>query len=781
MSRISKTRIAKGALKAGLFAACSTISLSAGGGVALAQSEAANADSADVIVVTSRRREESLQDVPIAVTAYSGEALEAAGALDLTALQLTTPNTTLEVSRGSNSTITPFIRGVGQQDPVAGFEQGVGIYVDDIYINRPQGAVLEIYDVERIEVLRGPQGTLYGRNTIGGAIKYVTRRLNPEEPEVRLLARGGSYAQADVIGTVSLPLTDTLRVGGSVGYFHRNGFGDNLFLDGVENYNKEILAGRFSVEFEPNENFFFRVAGDYLNDDSDPRQGHRLIDGQFTPGAFPVLDNVFDTRAGLNEPRQEVQTRGLSGLAEWYVTDEITIKNILAYRDGWSESPIDFDSLPIADLDVPVRYEDDQFSEEFQIIYEGDRLQGLVGFYYLDARAFNIFESILGTLTELSSPPLTGLRIGDVNTKTWAVFGDFTYSLTDELSISFGGRYTEDERTALVVDQLFIGAGTGLLTGPPGTLLSTDTNQTFNETFTDFSPRASITWEPTDDLTIYASYSQGFKGGGFDPRGDVDTVPDGNNDGFVDDAEINAFIGFEPEEVDTYELGVKKSLWDNRYTSSFAFFYSDYANVQIPGSVGVDADGDGIAEDFAGVTTNAAEARILGIEYEGNALLYEAERGGGLNARWSLGWIDAEYQEFIGPDGTDVSDERFFQNTPEWSASVYATWSQPFGIAKHEGDLALTSGFSYRSFTNNFEVETPLDQPGYVLFDASLVWTSTDGRWQVGVHGKNLTDKEYIVAGYDFFTIPPFLGLEGTLTAFYGNPRQIFGTVGVQF
>ncbi|MEO1252873.1 MAG: TonB-dependent receptor [Pseudomonadota bacterium] len=745
--------------------------------------DAASGDAAsrDVIVVSARRREESLQDVPIAVTAYSGDELQAAGAVDLTALQLTTPNTTLEVSRGSNSTITPFIRGVGQQDPVAGFEQGVGLYIDDVYLNRPQGAVLEIYDVERIEVLRGPQGTLYGRNTIGGAIKYVTRRLNPDEPELRLLARGGSYAQADVIGTVSLPVTDTLRVGGSVGYFHRNGFGDNLVLDGVENYNKEILAGRFSVEFEPNENFFFRIAGDYLNDDSDPRQGHRLIEGQFTPGAFPVLDDVFDTRAGLNEPRQEVETRGISGLAEWYVTDEITIKNILAYRDGESNSPIDFDSLPVADLDVPVRYEDDQLSEEFQVIYEGDRLQGLVGFYYLDARAFNIFESILGTLTALDSPPLTGLRIGDVDTKTWAVFGDFTYSLTDQLSISFGGRYTEDERTALVVDQLFAGEGTGLLTGEPGILLRTDTNRTFNETFTDFSPRASITWEPNEDLTLYASYSQGFKGGGFDPRGDVIQVPDANNDGVIDDMEIDEFIGFEPEEVDTYEFGVKKSLWNNRYTSNFAFFYSDYTNVQIPGSVGVDADGDGIAEDFAGVTTNAAEARIFGVEYEGNALLYEAADGGALSSRWSLGWIDAEYQEFIGPDGSDVSDERFFQNTPEWTASLFATWSQPVGIGRHDGDLALTSGFSYRSLTRNFEVATPLDQPEYVLVDASLVWTSNDGRWQVGVHGKNLTDKEYIVAGYDFFTIPPFLGLEGTLTAFYGNPRQIFGTVGVQF
>ena len=141
-----------------------------------ADADAPTEDEADIIV-TARRRAENLQDVPIAVTAYSGEALERQGAIDITDLSDTTPNVTLETSRGTNTTLTAFIRGVGQQDPVAGFEAGVGLYLDDVYLNRPQAAVLDIYDVERIEVLRGPQGTLYGRNTIGGAIKYVTRRL----------------------------------------------------------------------------------------------------------------------------------------------------------------------------------------------------------------------------------------------------------------------------------------------------------------------------------------------------------------------------------------------------------------------------------------------------------------------------------------------------------------------------------------------------------------------------------------------------------------------------
>ena len=160
----------------------------------------------DEIIVTARRRSETLTSVPIAITAFSGDELQAKGAGDITALADEVPNVTLEPSRGTNSTLSAFIRGVGQQDPVSGFEQGVGIYLDDVYLNRPQAAVLDIYDVERVEVLRGPQGTLYGRNTIGGAIKYVTRKID-DAFHLRLRGTYGSYDQADGVATISSPLT----------------------------------------------------------------------------------------------------------------------------------------------------------------------------------------------------------------------------------------------------------------------------------------------------------------------------------------------------------------------------------------------------------------------------------------------------------------------------------------------------------------------------------------------------------------------------------------------
>src|SRR3954469_9411541 len=165
------------------------------------------------IVVTARRRNELLLNVPVAVPAYSGEQLNRQGAPDITDVADATPNVTLEVSRGTNSTLSPFIRGIGQQDPVAGFEQGVGLYLDDVYLNRPQAAVLDIYDVDRIEVLRGPQGTLYGRNTIGGAIKYVTRRIATDGPHLSARVDAGTHGQLDGIVSASTPLTETVRIG----------------------------------------------------------------------------------------------------------------------------------------------------------------------------------------------------------------------------------------------------------------------------------------------------------------------------------------------------------------------------------------------------------------------------------------------------------------------------------------------------------------------------------------------------------------------------------------
>jgi iron complex outermembrane receptor protein len=749
------------------------------------------------IVVTARRRAESLQDVPIAVTAYSGEALERQGAIDITDLSDTTPNVTLENTRGTNNSLSAFIRGVGQQDPVGGFEAGVGIYLDDVFLNRPQAAVLDIYDVERIEILRGPQGTLYGRNTIGGAIKYVTRRL-PNDFEVKLRGTYGTYDQAEGVVSVSAPLGDLFKVGGSFARLTRGGFGDNLNIPGVENYNKDVYAGRGTIEFaSPDDRLFVRISGDYTRDKSDPRNGHRLIPSLLT-GA-PVLNDVFDTRAGLNNPKQDVEAYGIALNMSAELTDQLTFRSISAYRQDTSFTPIDFDALPSEDVDVPARYANDQFSQEFQLLYEGNRLQGLVGFYYLDANARTTFDVILNTTAPLLG--LTALNAstdGTVRTDTYSFFGDFTFDVTSQIAVSVGGRFTHDERKASILRQNKIGrsvifGGTPINAGPAQTDFAGEAS------FEEFTPRASVTFKPNDDNTIYASYSKGFKGGGFDPRGNATIAPDTNRNGVREYQEIYDFFLFDPETVDSYEVGYKASLFDRRLNFALAGFYADYKNVQIPGSVGVDANGDGIFESFAGVTTNAAKAEIKGIELEASARLARDFAGprSSLNFSGTLGYIDARYKKFFAAIGTppaltDIADLRAIQNTPKWTLS--GTLDGTIGVGS--GLLFASTTVSYRSKTNQFELPSPfLDQPGYALWDASLVWTDESDRYSIGLHAKNIANKEYITSGYQFLvTAPdgtplrtaagalrPSLGREGIVTAFYGNPRQVFATVGLKF
>ena len=354
------------------------------------------------IVVTAQRREESQLDVPLSVSAFDGAALAEMGVVTLDEVAKISPNVTLEASRATNNTLSAFIRGVGQQDPVAGFEAGVGIYLDDVYLNRPQGAILDVFDVERVEVLRGPQGTLYGRNTIGGAVKYVTRPLS-DEVEFKAHAAYGSYNQTDVILTGSVPLSDAFRVGAAVAWLTHDGYGKNLVQSGVDNYNKDVLAGRLSAEFDVTPTFQLRFVGDWTEDNSDPKQGHRLIPGRVS--GTPVLGDVYDTTAGINVIDQSYEGGGASLVAQWDLNDRFTLKNIVAYREDETKSPIDFDAAILEDVDAPVIYNNDQFSEEFQVSYSGDRLNGIVGLFYLDANASNTFDVLLGVTGDLISAP----------------------------------------------------------------------------------------------------------------------------------------------------------------------------------------------------------------------------------------------------------------------------------------------------------------------------------------------------------------------------------------
>ena len=706
--------------------------------------------SVDDIIVSARRRDEALKDVPVAVSAFSAEQLEQKGSADITELTRSAPSLTLQAARGSNSTLISFIRGVGQQDPLWGFEPGVGLYMDDVYIARPQAAVLDIFDIQRIEILRGPQGTLYGRNTIGGAIKYVTKRIDADEPQGQVRASYGSYNQRDLVASAELPFNDKFAVSAAVARYLRDGYGTNLNT-GNEHYNKDVTAARFSAEWTPTDNLFFRLAGDIVKDDSNARHGHREL--------APSPADVYDTNAGAGDANR-VEAKGLSLTGEWNVNEWLTLKSVTAQRDGLTRGNIDFDNLPAPILDIPARYDDDQFSQEFQAVFSGDRWSGVAGVYYLDATASGAFDTVLGLAN------LTTLTAGSVDTKSYAVFGDFSYDVTDALSVSVGARWTHDEKTGTVFRQQYLGIrspdfgnGAAVPIGAPRT------DYTATKEFEKFTPRVSVSYKLTPDLTTYVSWGEGFKSGGFDMRGDAVLYPD-------------TVKGYRPETVETWEIGLKGSLFDNRLNFATAIYDSSYEDQQITTQYPAGAT-------VASVVDNVGSSSIRGWEFEGRLRVTD-----NLTLNGMLSYTDAEFEQFMAyiPTGplnsscptqpgcvVDVSDQRDFQNTPEWTGSIGATYTH---WMENGSSLAFIPSASYRGDYQLFETASPiLDQEGFWMFDASLVWTSSNDRLTVGVHGKNLSDEQYRVGGYVF----PGALFGDSLIGYYGAPRTVTATIGLKF
>ena len=749
-----------------------------------ATAKADDGEKVEVVTVTARRREELIQDVPGAVTAFSGVALEKAGIPDITGLADLIPNTTLKTSRATNTTLTAFIRGIGQQDPVAGYEQGVGIYLDDVYLARPQGALSDIYDLARIEVLRGPQGTLYGRNTIGGAIKYVTRKLS-DKPELSIKATFGSYSQKDLVVKGSVPVSDTLRIGGTIASFNRDGFGKNV-INGNDNYNKEVLAGRFSAEFTPNSSLFIRFSADRTVDDSLPKQGYRVTPSP-APGNLPPLEGKYDTRANLYSVlgnAQKVTTRGESLLVDWTINPDLSFKSITASRGDKSFAPIDFDSLNTPLFEAPAIYKNKQLSQEFQFTYTGSKWQGVAGVYYMKANAFNEFDVLANLAGGLSL-----YTLDDIDTKTYATFADVSYSVTDAFNVNLGGRYTSDKREARIFKRNYLGlTGSPTLGNPAavGLAVNTDLNKSdLNRTDTKFTPKIGFGWKFAPEHNLYASYSEGFKGGFFDPRMDLGGNP-------TSALSLEKRKGVEPEEVKSYEMGLKSTFNNGRFQTNAAMFYTDYSNVQIPGSVPT-FNAAGAVVGFAGNVTNAGKAEIKGFELEALARVSDSLALSGM-----VGFIDAKYKEWIVANGLlgtaaaliNVAGAAEFQNTPKKTASITATYEWPMTIFGRAGGFALSNSLSYRDKVNQFEFvrlsgaanldaavsqNVQLVEGSYTLWDAGLVWTSKDNKLQVALNGRNLTDKRYKVAGYAFGAF------SNTITTFYGDPRIVKASVTMKF
>ncbi len=691
----------------------------------------------DVLVVSARHYEEALQDVPISLSVFGGEELDRDGVQNLVQMGVSLANTTLQVVRGTNTTLAAYIRGIGQDEPLAGYDSGVGVYIDDIYLNRPQGAVLDIYDVERIEVLRGPQGALYGRNTIGGAIKYITRKLS-DDPSLVVKAYAGSFHQQDIIVSAGTPLANSdIRVGTSFGSFNRNGYGNNL-VTGESNYDKDIIVGRASIEYTPSEDVFVRIYGDMTKNKSSTRRGYRFV---FEDGEDP-LDNIYDTKAGTGASKHPVNhsdesSHSIAGSSSWSLDHGYTLETMTAYREDKSQSPGDFDSIEESIMSVPAIYKNRQFSQELKLKFELNKVQGLLGLFYLDANALTAYD------LELVNEGFGVFTLADVDIKSRAIFMSVNLKVSELFSVSVGGRYTIEQRDMISIRDVFVLREAEDFISPyfggdivPVTLrefdeLGSEVVPRFSGALEDrkFNPRISLSWQPYEMLHLYSSYSTGFRSGGFDPRGLY--------------SEPNTREGFSPETVDTYEIGLKASCFSGDITSSFAVFHSDYRNIQI-------------RDDRL---TNGGKANISGAELEVAVSLFD-----GVKADLSIGLIDSKYIEYINEAGVNVAGDRVFANTPASTISL----SLSGGTSVFGGKLSWLASANYRSEVSLYSQSPPgLVQESYTLFNGSVVWESGGSAWQFGLHGLNLTEVEYKVGGYFF---PQFSNVG---TAFYGDPRTI--------
>ncbi|MEE4271095.1 MAG: TonB-dependent receptor, partial [Thermoanaerobaculales bacterium] len=650
------------------------------------------------IVVTSRRREEKLQEVPIAVSVISADQLEDIAATDISELQQYVPNLSIYQGRNQSTTLTAFIRGIGQADPLWGVDPGVGLYIDDVYIARAQGALLDVYDVERVEVLRGPQGTLYGKNTIGGAVKYVTRQMS-DDPEGKITWNMGNYGAQELRANFAGPIIEgKLRGKASAAWLTRDGYGDNLYT-GREVSNKDTKAWRLGLEWLASDNVSFELNYDHTEDDAEPIGLTRLVANPFcdlfTGVSCPPYPDLFDTESGI-DPVNETESNGYSLAATWDINDSWTFKSITAYRETDTLNWIDFDTTPLAIADSEATYYDDQTTQEFQLVYSGsDRWSGVLGLYYFDGTAGGKVEAIFFT----NFPNTTE---GYVETTSYAVYADASVKLTDRLSLNLGLRPTREKKHGVAFNVY-------------------NTDNTFTDyyfvaadfddetTFTSWAPKIGLDYQFNEDVMGYFKINQGFKSGGYNVRAQSTLFPD-------------SALPFDDEVMTVAELGFKSVLANRSLLLNGAVFYGDYTDVQVSTFEAYDSDGDGVEDAFFGNFLNAGDATIKGVELE-----YSWSSRSFFGLSGFLAYLDAKPDGFLDENGDGILDTQVITNAPELTGSIRANfdWSA-FG-----GLMTASVGYAYRdeSMLTN-EGVNPMIQDSYGLVDAWVSWLSPEAKWR---------------------------------------------------
>jgi iron complex outermembrane receptor protein len=720
-----------------------------------------------VIVVTARRTEERLQRVPASVSAFNERALDRIQAQDTTGLQGAVPNLNIVQGRGSSNATNIYIRGIGQPDALQTFDPSVGVYVDDVYLSRIRGNQLDLLDVDRIEVLRGPQGTLYGKNTIGGAIKYVTRKPGREFRADGSLTVG-SYDQLEVKGNVSGPVSDTLALGLSFIRSKHDGYVRDPVLD--RRYNdKNSWGTRAAVAFTPSSRFRFDLSADYSRDNDALNVGapinelrHLFSNTIILPLQQDPADYDFKARTTPGLPNStKLRNWGVAGTATYDLTDALTLKSITAYRKLHTKDYIDIDATQAEVGDVLVNVHQHQVSQELQLAYTGERLSGVAGLYYLSERNASHQEAFADDLVDLT--PLRGLfpdfLLGptnfptflrtiddDLKTKSYAAYANASYTIVPNVRLSAGVRWTKETKDYFRTTSTF--SNSPLLTSVAPFVFAPPKGK-----WSDVSPMASLDWQATPTTMLYVRAAKGFQSGGFNGRAN----------------EAGSSTKYDPEKVWSYEAGFKTTILDRLrlngdiFSNSLRDFQARVARSSIDPVTGL--------PDPLLSVLNAGKLSIKGAELEANWTPLD-----GLLLDTQIGYLDAKYKEFVDEQFSNFGNSRAFQTpafSPKWTFRAGAQYS--FGLGSM-GGVTIGGQARYRSrqalavdntFINTRTKIEGLFQDGYWIEDARIVWEDASKKFAVGLYGYNLTDKLYKTDAQEFSSI-------GNIrTVYFGAPRTI--------
>ncbi len=727
------------------------------------------------VVVTAQKRAQSAQDVPIALSAFDADMIKQSGATDFKGLTKMTPG--FSVSGGSDAFPRSYIRGIGSNDTAVGVDPSVGVYIDGVYASRNGGALTDLMDVARVEVLKGPQGTLFGRNSIGGAISITTNKPTDElSGEVSMEV--GSYNNRVAKGLINIPLIeDSLFVRASVNIQKRDGWQENL-LDTEDGFNRDRASGRLQLTWLPSDDVEVNFANSWSRYDEVSGYTDNLTyalggiaslnpkssvtdDKKAVNGSQDLFGNPANDRAAI-EPKLERNLRDHVLTVNWDINEDLSFSSLSSYRTYTTASSSDYDGTEFLILNNKGSVEfNETISQEFRLNGSSESLDWFVGASATRERNELDFTLEFMDIGLLLGSPLNGaapfLETSHTNSSTdsYAIYGDLTWQATDRLNVTVGGRYSEDNKDIEWKNPYLQPNGASGLGGLGYVLTSlsqfvdADGNPDVSQAkrddkWSDFSPRLVLDYSLTEDAMLYASVSKGFKSGGFNST----PSPDSTNGLRIVPA---ATESVDPEEVLNYEVGIKSTWLDNRLMVNASVFSLDYDDLQV-------RQINGTVVQIA----NAGKASNQGLELE---VKYQITQDLMLMANGT--WMDAEYEEYV-DGGVDYAGEPLLFS-PDFSGSIALDHSY------HIDGLGELRSFISYSYKDKHLLHELYEQDSYELVDARVSLLTEDEAWEVSVFGSNLTDEVYATN---------WVGQTGTfgVTSIYRNTPKMFGaSIGYKF